>query len=129
MRQQHTNRLLISILLIVFSFALSVSAQEAGLMARADELFQAGKFAAAQTLYSKFNAKNPKDFNSALQLGRIFMLGNQFEPAQKWLERALLQKPNDPDAKIMLAEVFYRQDKFAKAVVALSGMIRKMQAG
>ena len=122
MLKQLSKSLLASILLSVPLIPLPTYAQVADSMAKADGLFRAGKFAAAQTLYSKFNAKNPKDFNSALQLGRIFMLGNQFEPAQKWLERALLLKPNDPDAKIMLAEVFYRQDEFGKAVVALAGI-------
>ena len=122
MSKQRPTRLLTCILVLVFSVVHNAHTQDAGPLSAADELFRAGKFAAAQTLYSKFNAKNPKDFISALQIGRIFMLGNQLEPAQRWLERALLLKPNDPDAKIMLAEVFYRQDEFAKAAVALDGI-------
>lgn len=117
-----SSRLLIS-LLCTYCIALhSAHAQEAGSIAKADELFHAGKFAEAQRAYSKFNARNPKDFTSALQLGRIYMLRNQFEPAEKWLERALLLRPDDPDTKIMLAEVFYRQDEFGKAATALSGI-------
>ncbi|HMD44236.1 MAG TPA: aspartyl protease family protein [Candidatus Acidoferrum sp.] len=112
------------LLFAVLAICLSVNAQlpTADSLATADKLFQAGKFDEAQRLFSKINAKKPKDFASARQLGHLYLLSNQLDAAQKWLERALTLKPNDPDVKIMLAEVFYRQDDFDKAAVALSGI-------
>jgi Aspartyl protease/Tetratricopeptide repeat len=88
----------------------------------ADRLFQGGKFAEAGKLYSQIVAKNPKNYSAALQLGRIALLSNRLHDAQKWLEKAITLKPADTDAKVMLAEVFYRRDDFQKAAAALNGV-------
>src|ERR687892_2747665 len=52
----------------------------------ANRLFQAGKFAEAGKLYSQIVAQNPKDYSAMLQLGRIALLSNRLDDAQKWLE-------------------------------------------
>ena len=88
----------------------------------ADRLFQAGKFAEAGKLYSQIVAQNPKDYSAILQLGRIALLSNRLDDAQKWLEKAITLKPDDDDPKVMLAEVFYRRDDFQKAAAALKGV-------
>src|SRR6476659_9096355 len=59
----------------------------------ADRLFQAGKFAEAGKLYSQIVAQNPKDYSATLQLGRIALLSNQLDEAQKWLETAIRLEP------------------------------------
>jgi Aspartyl protease/Tetratricopeptide repeat len=88
----------------------------------ADRLFQSGKFAEAGKLYSKIVAQNPKDHSATLQLGRIALLSNRLDEAQKWFEKALVLQPDDTDAKVMLAEVFYRRDDFQKAAASLKGV-------
>jgi hypothetical protein len=88
----------------------------------ADRLFQAGKFAEAGKIYSKIVAQNPKDHSAILQLGRIALLSNRLDQAQKWLEKVLVLQPDDIDAKVMLAEVFYRRDDFQKAAASLKGV-------
>jgi hypothetical protein len=88
----------------------------------ADRLFQSGKFAEAGKIYSKIVAQNPKDDSAILQLGRIALLSNRLDEAQKWLEKAKTLQPDDTDAKVMLAEVFYRRDDFQKAADALKGV-------
>ena len=88
----------------------------------ANKLFEAGKFAEAGKIYSKIVAKNPKDHSATLQLGRIALLSNKLDDAQKLLEKAIALEPGDADAKVMLAEVFYRRDDFQKAVTALRGL-------
>jgi hypothetical protein len=88
----------------------------------ADRLFQSGKFAEAGKLYSRIIAQNPKDHSAALQLGRIALLSNRLNEAQKWLEKAKILQPHDTDAKVMLAEVFYRRDDFQKAAASLKGI-------
>jgi predicted aspartyl protease len=88
----------------------------------ADRLFESGKFAEAGKLYSRIVAQNPKDHSAILQLGRIALLSNRLDEAQKWLEKALALQPDDTDAKVMLAEVFYRRDAFQKAATALKGV-------
>jgi predicted aspartyl protease len=88
----------------------------------AGRLFQAGKFAEAGKLYSQIVAQNPKDYSATLQLGRIALLSNRLDDAQKWLEKAIALKPNDADPKVTLAETFYRRDDFRKAAAALNGV-------
>jgi predicted aspartyl protease len=88
----------------------------------ADRLFQLGKFAEAGELDSQIAAQNPNDYSATLQLGRIALLSNRLDDAQTWLEKAITLRPKDTDAKVMLAEAFYRRDDFQKAVASLSGV-------
>jgi Aspartyl protease/Tetratricopeptide repeat len=88
----------------------------------ADRLFQLGKFAEAAKLYAGIAAQKPDDYSATLRLGRIALLSNRLDDAQKWLERAITLRPTDTDAKVMLAEVFYRRDDFQKAAASLSGV-------
>jgi len=88
----------------------------------AGRLFQAGKFSEAGKLSSQVVAQNPKDYSAILQLGRIALLSNRLDDAQKWLEKAIALKPNDNDPKVMLAEVFYRGDNFQKSAASLKGV-------
>jgi hypothetical protein len=88
----------------------------------AARLFQAGKFSEAGKVYSQIVAQNPKDYSATLQLGLIALLSNRLDDTQKWLEKAISLRPDDADAKIMLAQAFYRRDDFQKAAAALSGV-------
>ena len=88
----------------------------------ANRLFQAGKFAEAGKLYSQIVVQNPKDYLATLQLGRIALLSNRLDDTKEWLEKAISLRPGDADAKIMLAQAFYRRDDFQKAAAALSGV-------
>jgi predicted aspartyl protease len=88
----------------------------------ANRLFQAGKFAEAGKLYSQIVAQNPNDYSATLQLGRIALLSNRLDDAQKWLEKAITLQPGNADPKVMLAEAFYRRDDFQKAAASLKGV-------
>ena len=88
----------------------------------ADGLFQLGNFADAGKLYTRIAAQKPNDYSATLQLGRIALLANRLDDAQKWLEKTIALRPNDTDAKVMLAELFYRRDDFQKAAASLSGV-------
>lgn len=88
----------------------------------ANRLFEVGKFAEAGELYARIAAQNPKDYSSILQLGRLALLANRLDDAQKWLEEAITLQPADDDAKVMLAEAFYRRDDFQKAASSLNGV-------
>ena len=90
--------------------------------ASAAKLFEAGRFAEAGEIYTRLVAQDPIDQSTVLQLGRIALLANRLDDAEKWLERALTLKPDNTDAKIMLAEAFYRGDDFQKAASALDGV-------
>jgi hypothetical protein len=88
----------------------------------ADTLFQEGKFAEAAKAYAHIAAGDPAYFSSQLQLGRIALLANHLDQAQAHLNKALALQPGNTDAKIMLAEVSYRQDHFAEAAKAMTGL-------
>jgi hypothetical protein len=88
----------------------------------ADRLFKAGKFAEAGKFYAQIVTQNPKDYSVTLQLGRIALLSNRLDDAQKWLEKAIALKPGDAEPKVMLAEALYRRDDFQKASAALNGV-------
>ena len=88
----------------------------------ANLLFQSGKFAEAGKIYAQIAAEDPKDYTAVLQLGRIALLSNQLDDAQGWLEKAIALHPDDADAKVMLAEAFYRRDDFQKAASSLDGV-------
>jgi predicted aspartyl protease len=88
----------------------------------ANQLFEAGKFGDAAKVYSEAVTKNPKDFSATFQLGRIALLSNRLDDAQRWLEKAITLQPENADPKVTLAEVFYRRDDFEKAAAALKGV-------
>jgi hypothetical protein len=88
----------------------------------AARLFQIGKFAEAGELYARMAAQDPKDFAAILGLGRVALLSNRLDDAQKWLEQAVALQPDDGGAKVMLAEAFYRRDDFQEAAASLNGV-------
>ena len=88
----------------------------------AARLFRAGQFEEAREVYSRPANENPNDYSVVLELGRIALLSNQLDDAQKWLEQVLRLRPGDTDAKVMLAEAFYRRDDFQQAAAALNGV-------
>jgi len=55
----------------------------------AKQLFELGKFAEAREIYAQIDAQDPKDYSVILQLGRIALLSNRLDDAQKWLEQAI----------------------------------------
>src|SRR5215208_4914681 len=61
----------------------------------AGRLFEAGKFFEAGKLYSPIAAQNPTDYSATLQLGRIALLSNRLDDAQKWLEKTISLRPGD----------------------------------
>jgi predicted Zn-dependent protease len=88
----------------------------------ADRLFQIGKFAEAGELCASMAAQYPKNFAAILCVGRVALLSNRLDDAQKWLERAVALKPDDANAKVTLAEAFYRRDDFQAAAASLRGV-------
>ena len=88
----------------------------------ANRLFQSGKFAEAGKIYAQIAAEDPDEYSVTLQLGRVSLLSNRLDDAQKWLEQALALKAGDADAKVMLAEALYRRDDFQLAAAALNGV-------
>jgi predicted aspartyl protease len=101
---------------------LATSAPEQSEIDSANRLFEAGKFVEAGKLYARFAAQKPKNYSATLQLGRIALLSNRLDDAKKWLQAAAALQPDDTDAKVMLAEAYYRRDDFQRAAASLSGI-------
>jgi Tetratricopeptide repeat len=115
----------IALAMIVASFSVSgqaASQPKPSEIDTANRLFEIGKFAEAGELYARIADQHPKDYSATLQLGRIALLSNRLDDAQKWLEVAVALRPGDADAKVMLAEAFYRLDDFQKAAAWLNGV-------
>jgi len=81
----------------------------------ANDLFQGGKFEEAEKIYATLATNNPRNQAAVRQMGYIALLGNQLQTAQSWLEKAIATKPTDSEAKVMLAQVYYRKDQLVKA--------------
>jgi Aspartyl protease/Tetratricopeptide repeat len=90
--------------------------------ASADQLFEAGKFVEAQAQYTQIAADQPSDYHAVFSLGRIALLSNKLDDAERWLTRATTLKPGETDPRVMLAEVYYQLDDFQKAAAALDGI-------
>ena len=88
----------------------------------ANQLFQSGRFAEAAEAYARVVVEHPDDYTATLQLGRIALLSNRLDDAEKWLTTAIALQPVESDPKIMLAEAYYRRDDFQKAVAVLKGV-------
>ena len=121
MRHARTCIALFAILASCFS-GQAISQPQQSETDSADRLFQSGKFTEAGKLYSRIVAQNPNDHSATLQLGRIALLSNRLDEAQKWLEKAKTLQSDDTDVNVMLAEVFYRRDDFQKAAASLKGV-------
>jgi predicted aspartyl protease len=85
----------------------------------AQGLFEGGKFAEAGRLYARIAAQDPRHYTALVRLGSIALFSNRLDEARRWLEKASHLKPDEADAKVRLAEVFYRRDEFEKAAPLL----------
>ncbi|UCC29369.1 MAG: aspartyl protease family protein [Phycisphaerales bacterium] len=85
------------------------------LIRRGDDLFRSGHFAEAEKAYRAAVADDAPDSRTVLRLGEIALLGNRFTEAERHLQRAVKLLPDDKRPKSLLAQCYYRQDKFAQA--------------
>jgi Aspartyl protease/Tetratricopeptide repeat len=122
--QMKSARICLALVVIVASSFAAQAASDSNQsdIDSANRLFEVGKFAEAGELYARIETQDPKNYSAVLQLGRIALLSNRLDDAQKWLEEAIALRPADDDAKVMLAEVFYRRDNFQRAAASLNGV-------
>jgi len=108
--------------LVCCAFTARADEQKPLVSKSADQLFQSGKFAEAKEQYLGLISGQPDDYSAILQLGRIALLSNRLDDAERWLKKAVGLRPTESDPKVMLAEAYYRQDDFAQAATALQGV-------
>lgn len=121
-------------ILALFLFSVSAEVQRSQRnLESAESLFTAGKFAEAEKLYSKVLTEDRKNFQATVRLGRIALLGNRLDEAEKWLRKAIELKPEEAESKALLAEVYYRRDAFQRAApwfraIGKEAMAKKLES-
>jgi len=117
--KQNQNKLALSLLIIPVLLLISRGsgpAQSASPeLDQAGKLFFQGQFAEAAKLFTQVAEKDPGNYAANLGMGRIALLGNALEEAEKWLKKALALKPQEKEAQALMGEVLYRQNRYAEA--------------
>ena len=79
----------------------------------ADRLFSEGRFDEAYSLFSQ--DLNPKDAHTLQRLAQIALYENRFGDAERWAHSLLELDPAAVTAKSLLAQIYFRQDRFAES--------------
>jgi tetratricopeptide (TPR) repeat protein len=103
------------ICLLCLPFGLAGAAETSADTAAADKLFQEGKFAEAKENYEAKFREDSSNYHVTGQLGAISLFSNRLAEAETWLKTALRLHPDLRQAKIMLAETYYRLGRFREA--------------
>lgn len=78
----------------------------------ADSAYMAGHFSAAKTAFAAWAMEYPQDPRAALRMGQLSLLENRPADAIEWLNQAAAL---GMDSQALLAEAYYRADRFAEA--------------
>ncbi|MFW9914141.1 MAG: aspartyl protease family protein [Candidatus Thorarchaeota archaeon] len=81
-----------------------------------EEFFAQGKFEQAEKGFQSIVEQDKNNFQAHLQLGRIHLFKNRFTDAEKILRKGLLLQPGNKDISRLLAQLFYRQDRYTEAL-------------
>jgi hypothetical protein len=84
-----------------------------------DQLFQDGRFAAADQGFAQLLRADPRDEHAWALRGYIALLDNRLADAERFLTRALALAPGDTASMRWLADCYLRQDDVARAVPLL----------
>ncbi len=104
---------IVAVLLVAMAAPIGAVAEDR--IRQADDLFRSGEFAKAEQVYAKALATNAESFEAVLRLGEIALLGNRFAEAERHLRKAAELRPDEKKPKSLLAEAYYRQDRFGQA--------------
>jgi hypothetical protein len=100
---------------------------------RADQLYQEGKFEDAETAYEALAASEPDHYDALLTLGKLNLYKNSFKKSEQWLRKAMELQPEEEGPRSLLAELYYRQDRFNDAAplfraLGKEGMADKLES-
>ena len=84
-------------------------------LTQGERLFQAGAFADAEAAYAETLRDDPRCAAAALRLGKIALLSNRLDAAEKFLKNALELEADNRKAQGLLAETYHRLDRFDEA--------------
>ncbi len=77
--------------------------------------FQIGQFNESEKSFFEIIKDDPSNFQALVLLGNLALMKNQFEKAEQYLLKATTIAPKEPAPHALLAENYYRQDKYEKA--------------
>jgi hypothetical protein len=104
-----------SILFSIFTAADLFADNAAGNLLQADSLLAQGEFDNAYLLYNAIVEAEPQNYKAVLNLGRLYLYKNDLKAAENWLRKAAELDTSSVEPEFLLAETFYRQDRFAEA--------------
>ena len=84
-----------------------------------DQLFRAGRFAAADRGYARLLAADPGNAHAWAQRGYLALLSNRFGDTERFLGAAIKLAPGDTVSVSRLADCYVRRGDFARAVPLL----------
>src|SRR5262245_4790844 len=93
-----------------------------------ESLFAQGKFAEAQSACRAMLAREPANVKAAVLAGRVALLSNKLDEAEKWLASANKLDSDSKAALPFLAEVYYRRDQFERAAPILRTLGKESMA-
>jgi len=94
----------------------------------ADSLYKEGQFEDAKAVYSEVISEDPGNYKALLSSGKIALISNELNDAEDLLMKAMNLTPDESEAKQLLAEIYYRQDEFTKAVPLLHSIGKEIFA-
>ncbi len=117
---------------IVLPLALILScirtAEKAGGIEAADNLYIQSKFDKAENIYKILLSSDPDNYHILTQLGHIALLSNRLEDAERFLKRAIELDTITDFAASLLAEAYYRQDNFSEAANLFEQLGKEVKA-
>ncbi|HUT80109.1 MAG TPA: aspartyl protease family protein [Candidatus Bathyarchaeia archaeon] len=81
--------------------------------------FQIGQFTESEKSFHEILKEDPKNFQALVLLGNLALMKNNFTKAEQYLLKASEIAPQEPAPHALLAETYYRQDKYQKASLHL----------
>ncbi|MBN1327844.1 MAG: aspartyl protease family protein [Candidatus Heimdallarchaeota archaeon] len=81
--------------------------------------FQIGKFTEAEESFLEILKEDPMNFQALVLLGNLALMKNNFVKVEQYLFKASKIAPQEPAPHALLAENYYRQDKYEKASIHL----------
>ncbi len=90
----------------------------------AKEIFNKGEFNSANSLYLEVIDEDPCNTHALLHLSKIALLSNKPGSAEEILLKLIEISSDMREAGLLLAEAYYRQDKFQKAAQILRSLGR-----
>src|SRR4051794_8181871 len=105
-----TSRGVSILILAALTLLASIAAGAAApALAPGIQLFESRRYEEARKFFEAYTAKNSKDAEALLYLGRSWFLLRDYEKAADWLEKAAALPPARGDVQLWLGRAYARQ--------------------